>query len=442
MGLELGAFGPAIAEWMQAFATGPATIGLVFSASSVGAMAATLGYAPAVARHGLRTVLVAGAALFGLGLGAAAAAVSPAMLLAGFVAAGAGFGALDSGINHLYVRLFPGARAVARNLVHLFFAIGAAAAPVTMALVLPAVGWRAAYATLAAAGLVLAPALYVTCPVAPALRQGEPARATAAWRWLGAVLAPAVAMALYVGVEVTVSGWVYSFLAQEAQAPPVLAGAGVSVFWAGLAAGRLALGPAVERAGYRASLVVGAGVAGASLLAAVLPVGPVAAVALLGLCGLAMSIIFPTLMALASTRVPPAEEATAAATAVMLLAASAGNMTLPALAGTAAGWADLGVVIAALGLLLPAGFVLTLAPGASTVPQAPGGVRHDSVRASSVPVRRTRPWARQSQARPADVQTAAASPSRASSAPSDSAPSEALKSEADGLNSRRIASSQ
>ncbi|HEY8425924.1 MAG TPA: MFS transporter [Limnochordales bacterium] len=389
MGLQLGAFGPAIAEWMQVFAAGPGTVGLVFTASSAGAIAATLGYAPVVARHGLRTALVAGAALFGLGLGAAAAAQSPAMLLAGFVAAGAGFGALDSGINHLYVRLFPGARAVALNLVHLFFAVGAAVAPVTMAVALPAVGWRAAYATLATAGLVLAPALYVTCPAERAPRQGEPARAPS-WRWFGAVLAPAVAMALYVGVEVTVSGWVYSFLAQEAQAPPVLAGAGVSVFWAGLAAGRLLLGPAVERAGYRASLLVGATVAGASLMAAVLPVGPLAAVALLGLCGLAMSILFPTLMALASTRVPATDEATAAATAVMLLAASAGNMSLPALAGAAAGSAGLGVVIAALGLLLPVGFVLTLAPGARSAPKAPDAARPDSVRAPRVPLHRTR----------------------------------------------------
>lgn len=435
MGSELGAFGPAIGEWMRDMAASPAVLGMVFTASSVGSVATTLGYAPAVARWGLRAVLAAGAGLFALGLAIVAAAGGPELLLAGFLAAGAGFGALDSGINHLYVRLFPGARAVALNLVHLFFAVGAAGAPVTLALLLPRVGWRAAYGAMALAALALAAALLRTCRMEaePGRRQPTPAEAL---RWVRAVAPAAAAIALYVGVEVTVSGWAYTFLAREAGASAVLAGSGISLFWAGLALGRLLLGPAVERAGYRASLLTAAGLAGLSLLAATLPVGPAAAAILLGGCGLAMSVIFPTLMALASTRVPASEEATAAATSVMLLASSVGNMSLPALAGAAAARAGLGPIIAAMGAALPLGFAAALGVRARPAPHPVGVRAHESVRASRVPVRRARRWASQSPARPPADQRAPVGARRPSTAPGVSAPKDGLQADAEGLKSR------
>ncbi|MEW6048047.1 MAG: MFS transporter, partial [Bacillota bacterium] len=103
MGIELGGFGPAISEWMRDFRVGPATIGSVFTASSLGSVGATLLYPRAVQRWGLRRVLAVGAARFGAGLALAAAAPGPGWLLAGFGVAGMGFAALDSGVNHLYV---------------------------------------------------------------------------------------------------------------------------------------------------------------------------------------------------------------------------------------------------------------------------------------------------------------------------------------------------
>lgn len=436
MGVELAAFGPVIGEWMRDFGVGPATVGTVFTASALGSIAATLAYAPVVHRWGLKGALAAGSAVFGLGLAVAALAPVPGMLLAGFVVAGAGFAVLDSGINHLYVRLFPGVRAAALNLVHLFFAVGAAAAPVAMAVVLPVSGWRPVYGAMSGAALATAVALYATCPAG----DGADAVTGAPWstRVLRALVKPALAMALYVGVEVTVSGWAFSFLAQEAGASPILAGTGISIFWAGLAVGRLLLGPVVERVGYRPSLVAAAAVAGVTLLAAVLPVSPAMAAALLGLSGLAMSVIFPTLVALASTLVPADDTATATATAVMLLSASAGTMSLPALAGVAAGWTGLRPVMAILGTLLPAGFLAVL--GFTRAAGLEGA--QDSVRASSVPVKRTRHSASLKAANPATAQAIEAAARRSSSTSGLSSASEGLHPKAEGLKVRRIASSQ
>ena len=436
LGVELAAFGPVIAEWMRDFGVGPATVGTVFSASALGSVAATLAYAPLVHRWDLRRALAAGAAVFGLGLALAAAAPDPLALLAGFVVAGTGFALLDSGVNHLYVRLFPGVRAAALNVVHLFFALGAAAAPVALAAALPLLGWRPVYGALSGAALLTAAALYLSCPAG-----GDDGAAAGPWlrsgRVLQALVGPALAMALYVGVEVTVSGWAYSFLAQEAGAPPLLAGAGISIFWAGLAVGRLLLGPAVERVGYRPSLVAAAAVAGAMLLATVLPLDSLVAAALLGLSGLAMSVIFPTLVALASTLVPPGDTATA--TAVMLLSASAGTMSLPALAGLAAGWTGLRPVMAALGALLPAGFAVLLGLTKAGRGRA---ARQDSVRASSAPVKRTRRSASLKAASPTTAQRVETAARRASSAPVPNEASQGLHPAADGLKVRRMASSQ
>ena len=438
MGVELAAFGPVIAQWMQDFGVGSATVGTVFSTTALGSIAATLAYAPVVRRWGLRRVLAAGSAVFALGLALASLAGAPWMLLAAFGVAGAGFAVLDSGVNHLYVRLFPGVRAAALNLVHLFFAAGAAASPLAMAAALPRLGWRPLYGAMAASALATAVALYLSCP---SDEGGDAVPGAAPWsiRVLRAVAKPALAMALYVGVEVTVSGWAFSFLAGEAGASPVLAGASVSIFWAGLAVGRLLLGPLVERVGYGPSLVAAAVLAGATLGVAVLPVRPVVAAVLLGLSGVAMSVIFPTLVALASTLVPADDSATATATSAMLLAASAGTMSLPALAGVAAAQVGLRAVLASLGVLLPAGFAALLV-GRAAVRRT--RQPHDSVRASSVPVNRTHRSASLKPTSPATPHATETMARRPSSAPQPSSASDGLQPTAEGLKTRRIASSQ
>lgn len=438
LGAQLAALGPALAEWMRDFGVGPAVVGTVFTASAVGSVTATLAYAPAVHRFGLRSVLAAGAALVAGGLAGAAGAPSPAPLLVAFAVSGAGLGLLDSGVNHLFVRLFPGMRAVALNGVHLFFALGAAGAPVAVAALMPLWGWRPIFAALAAAALAVAVAFAATGPAGPRDESGGPVARHLSGRLAAALAAPAAAMALYVGVEVTVSGWAFSFLAGEAGASALLAGAGSSIFWAGLAAGRLLLGPAVERAGYRAALVAASALSGAALLAAALPVRPGVAAALLGLSGLGMSVVFPTLVAHASTLVPSGDTATAAAAAAMLLSASAGSMSLPALAGVAAGRIGLRPVMAAMGVLLPAGFLALLAPRRDAGRRA----AHDSVRTSSEPVCRTRSSPALKAAAPTALQAAEAAASRAMSAPLPSAASEGLQAAPEEHRDRRIASSQ
>lgn len=370
IGVEMASIGPLVERWMHEFSVGTAAVGGVFTASSVGSLAVIVGYPVLVRRLGLRAVLALGALAVGAGLALAAAARAASELVLAFVLVGLGFAGLDLGVNNLYVVLFRERRALALNLVHVFFAVGATVAPLALPLVLRWMSWRAAFASIA----VAAAAGSVMLALA-GRRSGEPAvpgpgSATGAVKALGGLGGLWLAILVYVGVEVAVTGWAFTFLRQLG-ASPELSGAAVTVFWAGLAVGRLGLGPLVERTGYEAALRLFASAGGLALVgAAVTPPGmPLMAVALLGAGGVAFAVIFPTIIALASQRVDPARASDV--TAFLVLGGTVGSMTVPALAGVAAERWELGGIVGALGVLLAAGF-LVLVPVRRGSPEAAG----------------------------------------------------------------------
>ncbi|WP_324717184.1 MFS transporter [Carboxydochorda subterranea] len=391
LGAEMAAIGPLIEGWMREFEVGAAAMGTLFTASSLGSVAMTLAYPGLVARWGLRALLSAGALLVGVGLALAAGAGRASLLLATFGVVGIGFAAVDVGINNLYVVIFPHRRALALNLVHLFFAVGATAAPALLPVLLRVTSWRAIFVAIGAASAAGSLAILMTCRgLTPAVHAGErdggPGRGAWSLPLLRRLWRPAVAMLLYVGVEVAVTGWAFAYLRWEKAASAELAGAAVSVFWAGLAAGRLLLGAAVEALGYEPTLRLTAIGGGAVLAAmALLPVGPVVALVLLGVVGLVFSVMFPTLVALAS-RDAPAQES-GAVTAVMVLSSTLGSMTLPALTGAAAQWTgQLGATMVAMGAGLALAYVLlipnrrALAGAVAPAAVAPGAVRPQAER--------------------------------------------------------------
>ena len=59
-----------------------------------------------------------------------------------------------------------------------------------------------------------------------------------------------------VGVETAISGWIVSFMLRSRSATPYLAGLSSSGFWAGMAVGRLVLGPLTDRMGVRRATVL------------------------------------------------------------------------------------------------------------------------------------------------------------------------------------------
>ena len=59
-----------------------------------------------------------------------------------------------------------------------------------------------------------------------------------------------------VGIETAISGWVVSFMLRSRHATPYLASLSSSGFWAGMAVGRLVLGPLTDRIGVRKATVL------------------------------------------------------------------------------------------------------------------------------------------------------------------------------------------
>ena len=159
-------------------------------------------------------------------------------------------------------------------------------------------------------------------------------------------------LTVYVGLELGVGSWSFSYLVQARALSGSLAGYSVSGYWLGLTLGRFLISPVAARIGMTAAGMIYAclaGVAAAVTLAWLSPVATGATVALM-LLGFFLGPIFPTTMAIA----PRLAEARLVPTAigVMNAASVVGGAALPWLAG---------VITQSGGIRMLLPFALTLA---------------------------------------------------------------------------------
>ena len=188
------------------------------------------------------------AAVFGMAAGLALEAVAPswAVFVAGGALAGFGSGAVEVGLNGLFLDRFSEDRGRALSRLHLCFSLGALAAPLVIAaLVEIGVAWRLPFA--ASSGVVLVIGLGLA---ASDLRVPHPVVASRAGRPSVGRHVPlplvllAVAITSYVAAESGVSSWLVRFLDA---APIGIATLALSLFWAGLALGRLVASRVADR---------------------------------------------------------------------------------------------------------------------------------------------------------------------------------------------------
>ncbi len=269
----------------------------------------------AIERLGRRTVLFLAAAIHGTGL--LALGVSPGWTWFLVLAAptGLGAGGLDGGVNGLFLDLFATGRGRALNNLHLFFGVGALAAPLAIGLLVEAgLDWRLiiggtgllALPVAAAIGSldlpagrhVRSPAPGTRVPGTPAPGGGRPGGSRRGGLPLALL---AIAIGTYVGAEVGVSNWLVRFL--EA-APLVVATASLSTFWGGLALGRLISARIADRFDHGRFAAVAAGVAGVALVGAVLVPSLPLSIALFAVVGFAFGPIFPMIIAIGGERYP------------------------------------------------------------------------------------------------------------------------------------------
>jgi fucose permease len=357
VGVTAGIGGVLLPAQMSDYGVDRATIGITFFTLSAGYVLSSLSTGALIQRFGIRTALGAAGVLFvASGLYLATRPPFAAFVLAQVVT-GYALGLLESSLN-VYLAELPGAAALF-NRMYAFFGVGALLGPALAAWIISYTSWTVVWLVLAVAYMPLTAGFGVAAypgrrragehlpaqPQAPRAVAAETA-ATAATVKPGplsaalrdrAVLLCSAMLAVYVGLEISVGNWAYSYLVQARGMPGSFAAYPVSGYWLGLALGRFVIGPVAGRIGASTAHMLYACLAGISIAVTLAWVSPTAALTSVALVmlGFFLGPVFPTTMAIT----PQLTKARLVPTAigVMNAASLVGGSVLPWLAGAIAG---------------------------------------------------------------------------------------------------------
>jgi len=311
IGMNGGANGILLPSLSAFYSVGDAIIGLLFLVSSLGYFLSALSSGLLTQRLGLRWVLLIGAMtfLFGIlpfGLKLPLFLLLPARLMLGF-----GIGMLETGLN-IYVTALPRSTLLL-NYLHAFYGVGALVGPIAASLILALQwGWNSVYLFLGGLNLLLLlgfGVLFGPVQLDASAQEGEqsPSRNVLSTTlrlpviWLAALF-----LLVYVGVEVRLGNWSYSFLLENRHEGTLLAGEIVSGYWLGLTLGRFLLQNLAERLGVGTTGLMYACVTGVGIGLLLIWFIPAGVMAALGFCfiGFSLGPIYPLTVAIAPKLVP------------------------------------------------------------------------------------------------------------------------------------------
>lgn len=333
-----------IREIERDFGQSDAGLGIYYLVGSAAYASGSFGGGMLTERFGRRLVLIIATVLIGLGTALLGLVPIWAIVLLSALPAGFGSGAIDGGVNGLVLDLYPNARGRALNTLHLFFSIGAFTSPLVVGrLVGAGVPWQVLVVATAAVTVPVALLwAIVSLPhgrhSAPSL-DGEPRSGRLAFRW--PLIALEVAIACYVASEVGVSNWLIRFLEDV---PLALATTSLSLYWGGLALGRLVSARFSDGFDHLRLAAVSALAAGVATIAAVLAPSTEAAIALFAVVGFASGPVFPLIIAIGGDRHPGRS---AAVSGFLIASAIVGGLVYPPVMGLLS--VSVGLPIAMLG---------------------------------------------------------------------------------------------
>ncbi|HLG63402.1 MAG TPA: MFS transporter [Ktedonosporobacter sp.] len=312
IGINGGANGVLLPSLSAFYHVGDATIGLLFLVSSLGYFLSALGSGFLTERLGLRWPLLLGTFTLLLGLLAFGLKLPFVLLLAARLLLGFGIGIIETGFN-VYTVTLP-RHAVLLNYLHAFYGVGALVGPLLASSILAGPWeWNSVYLVMAIIWLPLLPGIGVLFNSVRLDTREQEGKESGSGNVLGATLRLPIAwlaalfLLIYVGVEVSLGSWGYSFLLEVRQQGTVVAGWIVSGYWFGLTLGRFVLQPLAERFGIGIKVLMYACLAGiviGLLLIWLLPSGIVAAAGF-GFIGFSLAPIYPLTVALIPKLVPP-----------------------------------------------------------------------------------------------------------------------------------------
>jgi MFS transporter, FHS family, glucose/mannose:H+ symporter len=332
VGILSGFLGPLLPVLSGRVAVSVETLGSLFTALFLGALATQFSGGWLNERVGLRNMVLAGTAFLTIGVVGITFSPNMPLILVCACLAGAGQGALDISTNVLVAAVFDERKVVtAVNVLHFAFGAGAVLSPVGAALAVRQWGtpmpvlWIAA--VIGVVNLVVATRMVMNPVVARAggARVGNGIYGRPEL-WLLAAL-----MFLYVGVEMGVGGWTTVYMGRTTALPASSIAWVVSGYWLALTGGRLVGAALGTRIGSRALTALS--LIGCCLGALVLLVsGGNVALTVAGtlLCGVSFGPVFPTVVVIATEifRASPSR-----AVSVVISVSSLGGMLLPPLQG-------------------------------------------------------------------------------------------------------------
>jgi fucose permease len=340
IGATDGATGVLLPSLQTHYGVGKGVISLLFLALTAGYIVAAFGSGLLAAILGERRFLMLGAGAFALGALLVSLRPPFALALLTMIGFGFGFAIIDAGLNTA-VTAMPESTTRLNNL-HAFYGIGGFLGPIIAAAILTrGLPWNAVYALWCACGLLLAIGFALVFDAGPPDARQSAAHATGA-SLLTAILRlrliwlAAVFMLFYVGAEISLGGWTYSFLTEVRHHGDLLSGWSVSGYWLGITLGRLTLARLAARFAVGDAALIRYCLIGAGAGVICIWLAPLPALAAFGLwlAGFSLGPIYPTTIALLPGFVP----ARLVPSAVGFVAAlgSMGAALFPSLAGNLA----------------------------------------------------------------------------------------------------------
>ncbi len=301
--------------------------GSMFALQPIGYLLTVLVAAQLIGRFGMRAMLTAALSTSAVGLvgfGLVSHWVAGAVMMCLF---GLGLGVFEVAVNTLLIIVGGARRANVLNLAHLFFGVGSFMGPLLSTRAVAAgVSWRITFAVAGAtvAGAAAAWSLLTLDAIAERSRRPDRSRQSALRSPLAVLLA--LLLGLFVGVEMGVGAWLTKYMVTVRATTLVYAGNTLSLYWLGLAAGRLILSRSSHHFREETlNLALALGATGA-LIGALLAPGPAITTVCFALTGLGFSGIFPAAIALGG-RCHPHD--TAGVTSVMVAGAGLGGIVIP-----------------------------------------------------------------------------------------------------------------
>jgi len=330
LGINVGWLGPFLPQIAYGINASLDRTGLILSAIALGYFVALPAGGEFGHRRGPHFLLIVATAMDAVGFGWLAVASSlPASICAAVLIGFAQCG-IDVAVNALVAELNRDRLAAALNYLHMMFGVGATMGPAIDGLAMArGISYRLTFTAGAAAIAMLAVTLAATprmkSPSPPVDGEKHDLRALLMHRLIWAI---ALVLFLYVGAEVGVGAWLYSYLRHGAVPVAIsVASAGVSIYWAGLIGGRLLGGMLAHRVPPLRLAAIGSLIAAAGLLSLMFTGSvPMLSFPIVAIVGVGFGPIFPNMIAAGAERFP---SRVASMTSIVAGGAALGGSAVP-----------------------------------------------------------------------------------------------------------------